>query len=87
MTNSGTLTVTVGAATISGDFAQTGACPQTLQTGQSCSIAVTFTPAALGSRTGTLVIPTAAGNYRDTSGRRRHECSCKYQRHNAGFWK
>jgi len=43
----------------SGDFGQTSTCPlspNTLAAGASCTISVTFTPTALGSRTGTLSI-------------------------------
>ena len=53
-----------GALTISGvstlgDFAQTSTCPlspNTLAGGNSCTISVTFTPTAIGTRTGTLTI-------------------------------
>ena len=39
-----------------GDFSQTNNCPATLTAGQTCTINVTFTPAAEGSRNGTLTI-------------------------------
>jgi hypothetical protein len=58
-----TVTVTEGmnASSISsiaatGDYSQTNTCPATLSAGQTCSINVTFTPSAEGSRNGTLTI-------------------------------
>lgn len=38
------------------DFAETNNCPGSVAAGASCSISVTFTPAAAGSRTGSLTI-------------------------------
>jgi len=40
--------------TIGGDFHQTNNCPSTLAAELSCTISVTFTPSALGSRSGSL---------------------------------
>jgi hypothetical protein len=58
--NTGAATLTGIAASLSGanstDFAQTTTCGATLMAGASCSIAVTFTPAAVGNRTATLSI-------------------------------
>jgi hypothetical protein len=57
-----TAPLTVGAFSIMGsnpgDFSQTNNCPGTLAVNASCSITVTFTPQALGSRVATLVIQT-----------------------------
>jgi hypothetical protein len=39
---------------ITGDFAQTNTCPFTLTSPGSCTFSVTFTPTAIGVRTGTL---------------------------------
>jgi Abnormal spindle-like microcephaly-assoc'd, ASPM-SPD-2-Hydin len=39
-----------------GDYSQTNNCPPTLTAGQTCTINVTFTPTAEGSRNGTLTI-------------------------------
>jgi hypothetical protein len=50
--NSSTLT---GIA-VTGDYSQTNNCPATLSTGQTCTVNVTFTPTAEGSRGGTLTI-------------------------------
>ena len=40
----------------SGDFAQTNTCPTTLPAGQNCSITITFTPTAAGSRSGIVTL-------------------------------
>lgn len=40
----------------SGDFAQTNTCPATMTAGQSCTIAVTFTPTASGARKGAITL-------------------------------
>lgn len=41
---------------VTGDYSQTNNCPATLPAGQTCTINVTFTPTAEGSRSGTLTI-------------------------------
>lgn len=51
-------TITNIAAT--GDYSQTNNCPATLTAGQTCTINVTFTPTAEGSRNGTLTIMSNA---------------------------
>jgi hypothetical protein len=63
LTNVGTVTATVSSITISGtnstDFAQTNDCgtlPATLAAGTHCTITVTFTPAATGSRSATASV-------------------------------
>ncbi|HLY56592.1 MAG TPA: choice-of-anchor D domain-containing protein [Stellaceae bacterium] len=40
----------------SGDFEQTNTCPQTLNSGQACTIAVTFAPTGAGVRTGAVTL-------------------------------
>ncbi len=57
--NTQTVALTIWGVSTSGDFAQTSTCPlspNTLGAGASCTISVTFTPTALGTRTGTLSI-------------------------------
>jgi hypothetical protein len=61
--NTGTGPLTINAIVASGDFAETStganACPinpATLAAGATCTINVTFTPTALGTRTGTLAV-------------------------------
>src|SRR5713226_10379550 len=47
------------------DYSQTNTCPvspSTLAAGKTCTISVTFTPAALGSRTGTLTVTDTGGS-------------------------
>ena len=61
LTNHGTTTVTVTSATITGtnkgDFkVQSNGCTSIAANGGTCTINVTFTPAATGSRTGTLSV-------------------------------
>ncbi len=59
VTNSGDASLTVSGVTVSGDFAQTNTC-STVAAGASCLIQVTFTPTAVGTRTGTVTITDSA---------------------------
>src|SRR5438067_6966673 len=68
LTNTGTAALTINSFAASGDFAATStgasACltsPATLAAGANCTINVTFTPTALGARTGTLSVADDAG--------------------------
>jgi hypothetical protein len=63
LTNSGNAALTVNGISVTGtnsaDFGQTNTCPiapSTLAAGSSCSISVTFTPGAAGSRSASLSI-------------------------------
>jgi hypothetical protein len=56
MTNSGQATLTLNSIAASGDYAQTNNCGSSVAPGANCTISVTFTPSAAGSRTGTLTI-------------------------------
>jgi len=47
---------TITSIAVTGDYSQTNNCPATLSAGQTCTINVTFTPAAEGSRNGTLTM-------------------------------
>ena len=47
--------------TNSGDFAQTNDCDSSVNPGASCTILVSFTPTASGSRTGVLIVTDNAG--------------------------
>src|SRR5262249_1398557 len=51
----------IGSITASGDFAQTNNCPATLAIATTCTIQVTFTPAALGARSGVLTLTSNEG--------------------------
>lgn len=54
--NSGTTTLNITSIAVTGDFAQTNPCGSSVLVGKSCGIAVTFTPTAVGTRTGTLTV-------------------------------
>jgi hypothetical protein len=59
VTNPSAASLTVSSVVASGDFAQTNDCGTVV--GPSCLVRVTFTPSAVGSRSGTLTIMTSAG--------------------------
>jgi Galactose oxidase, central domain/Abnormal spindle-like microcephaly-assoc'd, ASPM-SPD-2-Hydin/Kelch motif len=54
--NVSTHSVTFTSITSSGDYAQTNTCPATLNAGLSCTITVTFTPTAAGTRAGAVTL-------------------------------
>ena len=56
LTNNGTATLAISSISITGDFTQTNTCGSSLAAGSSCTINVTFTPSAPGSRAGSLSI-------------------------------
>jgi len=57
LTNTGSLALTPTAIAMSGDFSETDSCRNaTVAVGSSCSIQVTFTPTAIGSRSGQMTI-------------------------------
>lgn len=62
LTNTSSAVLTLSSITTSGDFAQTNNCGNSLAGGGSCTINVTFTPTASGTRTGTLSVGDDAGN-------------------------
>lgn len=64
LTNTGTGLLNINNVALSGDFKQASStCSNSLAAGASCSIGVTFTPTALGSRTGGLsIFDDAAGS-------------------------
>jgi hypothetical protein len=62
LTSSGFAALTITSIGTTGDFAQTNNCPSSLAPGNSCSISVSFTPTALGSRSGSLVLADNAGS-------------------------
>ncbi|MGA9565315.1 MAG: choice-of-anchor D domain-containing protein [Candidatus Korobacteraceae bacterium] len=61
LTNNGTSTVTGISIGTTGDFAQTSNCGTSLAGTSSCTINVTFTPTAVGTRTGALTVTDSAG--------------------------
>ena len=59
LTNTGTASLVVTSMVASGDFSETGSCQNAVvNPGATCEISVTFTPTAIGSRTGALTIYT-----------------------------
>ena len=52
----GTTALSIASIVASGDFSQTNTCGTSLAVGASCTISVTFTPAQIGTRTGTVSI-------------------------------
>ena len=61
VTNSGNATLTISNIAISGDYSQTSSGCSSVSAGSTCLIAVTFTPTAIGTRTGALTLTTNAG--------------------------
>ena len=63
LTNSGTIALSIQGVSTTGDFNASSQCGSSLAANASCTISVTFTPTAVGSRTGTLTIAdNAAGS-------------------------
>jgi hypothetical protein len=63
LTNTSALPVTITSVTANGPFAVTSQCGTSLAAAATCSIAVTFTPTAVGAQTGSLLVSdNAAGN-------------------------
>jgi hypothetical protein len=62
LTNTGPVPLDVSAPVASGEFSATSTCPAALAVNASCTESVVFAPRTGGTRTGTLNIPTGAGN-------------------------
>lgn len=60
LSNPGTVPVEITGVTTAGDFAQTSNCVGTLAIGASCTVDVTFSPTAVGTRNGQLLVQTDA---------------------------
>ncbi|MGH9703423.1 MAG: choice-of-anchor D domain-containing protein, partial [Candidatus Acidiferrales bacterium] len=60
--NTGASPLGIGSVVVTGDFAQTNDCGQSVAGNGECTISVTFTPKASGSRTGTVTITDSAVN-------------------------
>ncbi len=54
--NLGTASLTISSAQTSGDFAETNTCGAPVAPGSSCTLQITFTPSAAGTRTGVLTL-------------------------------
>jgi hypothetical protein len=68
VTNTGISPVTFSGISVTAEFAETNSCGATLAVGASCSISISFTPAAPGLRTGTLTIDGSGLNAPLTAG-------------------
>ena len=63
LSNGGDAALSITSIATSGEFAQTNTCGSSVAAGANCTISVTFTPTAGGTRTGTLTITdNAAGS-------------------------
>lgn len=56
LTNAGTASLSITSIAASGDFKQTNTCGSSVLAGAKCTISVTFTPTATGTRTGKVTI-------------------------------
>ncbi len=56
LTNTGTADLTINSIEAAGDFAQENTCANTIVPSGTCAISVTFTPTAVGARTGTITL-------------------------------
>lgn len=61
-TNETSSAVSISSITSSGDYSETNNCGSSLAAGASCTVSVTFTPTAAGTRTGTLTLTDSASN-------------------------
>ncbi len=66
--NVGAAPLSITAVSASGDYTQSNNCGSSLQPGETCNIEVTFTPATLGMRNGTLQITGASPQQAPLSG-------------------
>lgn len=63
LTNSGTATLSITSISVTGDFAETNACGNSVSAGSNCTVNVTFTPTATGSRSGSVsIVDNASGS-------------------------
>jgi len=63
LSDAGSAPLGISSIVVAGDFAETNNCGGTVAPGTSCSVSVTFTPTAVGTRTGTMTLTdTAAGS-------------------------
>ena len=62
LTNAGTSTMTISSITATGDYSQTNTCAGTLAAGKNCTISITFTPTAGGTRGGAVTIYSASNS-------------------------
>ncbi|TAM79111.1 MAG: choice-of-anchor D domain-containing protein [Acidobacteria bacterium] len=58
--DAGSAALSISGISVTGDFAETSLCGQTVSPAAQCAVDLTFTPTATGTRTGTLVISDSA---------------------------
>jgi hypothetical protein len=62
LNNTGSASLSISSIVASGDFQQTNTCGTLVAVASSCTISVTFTPTATGTRTGAITLSDNAGN-------------------------
>ena len=62
LSNTSIISIPITSISVSGDFAQTNNCGKSLGRLSSCTITVTFSPTAVGTRTGVVTVKTPVGN-------------------------
>lgn len=67
LSNTGDVSLAISNITTTGDFAETDNCGTSVPAGGSCSISVTFTPTAGGTRTGSVTITDDASDSPQTA--------------------
>ena len=61
LSNAGNAPLSITSIASNGDFAQSNTCTESVAPGANCAISVTFTPTAVGSRSGSLTIADDGG--------------------------
>ena len=61
VTNASAAAVTVNSVIFTGDYADTTTCGSSIAAGGKCTVSVTFTPTAAGTRTGSLAVNLSTG--------------------------
>ena len=56
LSNKGNSILNITSIGVTGDFAQTNTCAATLAAGSTCTVSITFSPTATGTRSGTLTV-------------------------------
>src|SRR5258706_14856863 len=67
LSNGGTAALSITSIAASGDYAQTNTCGTSVAAGANCTISVTFTPTAAGTRTDTITVTDNAAGSPQTS--------------------
>ena len=67
VTNNSATAVTISGVAVSGNFAQSNNCGTVAPNGGTCNVSVTFTPTAVGARSGTLTVTDNAQNSPQTA--------------------